>query len=111
MGGPAKVILSVALTPDDVNANFEAIKHETKKALTGIAESEIAFKLVPIAFGLQSLNASFIMDESHGSEMIEQKLSAIKGIQTVEIKGVSLYETKEFKPLTEETPVKKTSKK
>ena len=117
MAGPTKVIMSISLVPNDVDANFEAMKQGVEKALKGIAESAITYKKVPLAFGLNSLDITFILDESKGSETVEKKLAEINGVQTVDIKGVSLYETKEFKPLTEETPKKeepakkKTSKK
>lgn len=110
MGGPNKVIISISLVPGDVNANFAAIQEGVKKALKGIAEGAITFKKTPIAFGLESLDITFIMEESHGSEKVENKLKEIPEVQTVEVKAVSLYETKEFKPLIEEAPKKEEKK-
>ena len=74
--------------PDSPKVSLQEIEKKAKgeiEKLNGyIGKSEI----VPVAFGLQSINITFILDESKGTETIEEKIKNIKKVQSVEITDV-----------------------
>jgi len=41
---------------------------------------------IPVAFGLKSLNLTFIMDEEKGdTEVVEEQITALEGVQSVQV--------------------------
>jgi len=86
----ANVIITLKIMPSSPDVNLNEIE---KKALTLIKEfsenSETKTEVKPVAFGLNSLNIIFVMDESKGStEELENKIKEIEGVNSVEVVDV-----------------------
>ena len=83
---------SVAITfrvmPDEADADLEAIKSQVRTSL-GRALRDL--KEQPVAFGLKAILAIAVIDDSAGgSEEMEQRLSSIPGVGSVETVDVTL---------------------
>jgi elongation factor 1-beta len=84
----AKAIVTIKLMPDGPDANIEQMKGlaETKINEFVGEEGEKRFTVVPIAFGLKSLEIIFVMDEKIGStEPLERSIEEIAGVGSVEV--------------------------
>lgn len=85
-----KAIMTIKIMPESVEADLNAIK---EKALDIIKKSSANddMKVVqePIAFGLEALNITFIIDEaSVDPEELEKSLSEIASVNSVETTDV-----------------------
>jgi len=81
----AKVIITIKVMPESPKTNLENIANNAKK----IIEKEGQFvkhEKKPIAFGLNELDLTFILDESKASmlESIEEKIRKILGVNSAE---------------------------
>lgn len=74
--------------PKGLEINLEELKKLINDELKGLI-GEIGFKKQPIAFGLNALDLSIVIEEEKGTE-VENKLSSIKGVQSVIVQSVSL---------------------
>ena len=86
----ANVIVTVKLMPESPEVDLHKVEADAKKKIIDFAgEGDMKIEQVPVAFGLKSLNIIFIMDENLGNtEPIEDSLTDIKGVQSVEITDV-----------------------
>ena len=86
----ANVIVTIKLMPESPEVDLHKIEADAKKKIIDFAgEGDMKIEQVPVAFGLKSLNIIFIMDENLGNtEPIENSLSDIKGVQSVEVTDV-----------------------
>lgn len=85
----SKVIMKVRVMPESLEVNLEKLKNRVNKALKNVAEGEVGVKKQPIAFGLNALDLTLIIPEDKGST-VEDKLSSVEGVQTVNVQSVSL---------------------
>ena len=76
--------------PNNPQIDLSKIESEAKKEIVDFCNSkEFKTQIEPIAFGLKALNIIFVMNESKGStEALEQKISKIKGVESVEVTDV-----------------------
>jgi len=74
--------------PESVEIDLKALSEKIKAIISKHAEvAKVDFK--PIAFGLKAIEVMAIMDESKGStEPIENEISKLKGINSVEVTDV-----------------------
>ncbi|HLC64633.1 MAG TPA: elongation factor 1-beta [Candidatus Nanoarchaeia archaeon] len=86
----ASVVVTLRIMPESPEVDLKAIEGEAKKKILSFAgKSEIKVEQVPIAFGLKSLNITFVMDESKGStEPIEKEVAKISHVNSVEVTDV-----------------------
>jgi elongation factor 1-beta len=84
------VIVSLKIMPKSPEVDLHKIEADAKKKIIDFAgPGDIKIEEEPIAFGLKALNIIFIMDEAKGStEPIEDAVSDIEGVQSVEITDV-----------------------
>ncbi len=85
----AEVIITMRLMPESPEVNwdfvYEKVNEVVKKHGGEIGKKEEK----PVAFGLKALEVIFVVDESSGStEALEQEVSEIQGIESVEITDV-----------------------
>lgn len=78
----AEVLITFKVMPAEVNVDLEAIIDGVK----GVKAAKLnSLEKVPIAFGLVSLNASFVAEDEEGSvDRIEKELKKIPGVGSVE---------------------------
>ena len=86
----ASVVVTLRVMPNNPNVDLSKIEVDAKKEIVGFCDSkEFKTQIVPVAFGLKSLNILFVMDESIGStEELERKISQIDGVESVEVTDV-----------------------
>ncbi len=85
----AEVVITMKLMPESPDVNwdyvYEKVNEVIKKHKGEVGKKEEK----PVAFGLKALEIIFVVDESSGStEALEQEVSEIQGIESVEITDV-----------------------
>jgi len=83
----ATAMIVVKIMPDTVEVDLAAIKKDAEAMIKEVYGNvgEIRYEEEPIAFGLKAQKFTFIMDESKGSEIIEEKLKEIPGVASAEV--------------------------
>ena len=83
-----EVLTTMKIMPDSPEIDLEAIKATIKDSMPEGAEiNDIAEE--PIAFGLVAVILSFITEDGEGgSEAVEEMVSAIDGVASIEITAV-----------------------
>ena len=72
--------------PEKPSINLSDLEGRIKKKIGEFGGSFGKSEIKPVAFGLNSLEIIFIMDESIGStEKLEDNIKSIEGIQSVEV--------------------------
>ena len=86
----ANAIATIKLMPESPDVDLKKIEHEALKIIHKFAgRGETKTEIKPVAFGLNSVNISFVMDENLGSpDKIEEELSAIPDVNSVETTDV-----------------------
>lgn len=83
-----EVLTTMKIMPDSPEVDLEAIKSTIESSMPeGAKLHEIAEE--PIAFGLVAIILNFITEDGEGgSEPVEEMISAIEGVASIEITGV-----------------------
>ncbi len=83
-----EVLTTMKIMPDSPDVDLEAIKATIKDSMPEGAEiHDIAEE--PIAFGLVAVILNFIAEDGEGgSEPVEEMVSGIEGVASIEITGV-----------------------
>ena len=84
----AMAIVTLKMMPESPDVDWDQIQTlATAKIDTFVGEQgEKRFTIEPIAFGLKALKIIFVMNEKIGStEPLEQDLSKIEGVNSVEV--------------------------
>ena len=83
-----EVVNTLKVMPESPEVDLEALKAAITDAMPADAElHEITEE--PIAFGLVAIILNFITDDGEGgSEPVEEMVSAIPGVASIEITGV-----------------------
>lgn len=86
----ASVVITLRIMPQNTDVDFSRIESKAKQAIVNFCSSkEFKIQIEPIAFGLKALNIVFVMDENKGStEELENKISQIDGVESVEVTDV-----------------------
>ncbi len=83
----AMAMLVVKVMPESVEVDLAKLKEDVEKAITELYGDvgEIRTEEEPIAFGLKALNFTFIMDESLGGDIIEEKLNTFDNVASAKV--------------------------
>ncbi len=85
----AQVIITLKIMPSGVDVDLDGIYRLAKENITEFGGEIGKKEEEPVAFGIKALKLIFIMDESIGStESLEDEISKIKGVQSVEVTDV-----------------------
>lgn len=86
----ATVIVTFKVMPNSPDVDLKAVEHAAMAKITAYAQpKDTRVDIEPIAFGVNALKLTFVMDESQGStEPLEQQISEIEGVQSVEVVDV-----------------------
>jgi elongation factor 1-beta len=85
-----QVAALIEFLPEDDSFNFEKLKQELPSIVPEGVKMARA-DVMPFAFGLMKMEASFIMNDADGlMEKLETRLREIPGIQGIETKEVGL---------------------
>lgn len=83
-------IVTLRVMPESPEVDLKILE---KKAVAEIekfaGKGEMKIVVEPVAFGLKSLNITFVMDENIGTtDPLEEKIAAIKKVNSVEVTDV-----------------------
>jgi len=89
----AKVLVAIRVNPEDIDVDLDKLVNEIKAKMSKEFEV-VRHEKVYIAFGLYALRLFIIMPEEHegGTEDIENILTSIKGVASVDIEMVTRTE-------------------
>ena len=82
--------IKMKIMPDSVEADLEMIKTkaiEVVKAFEPIGEVKTSEE--PVAFGLKAVMVEFVIDENKGTDEVEERLSEIEFVNSVEVAAYS----------------------
>ena len=77
--------------PTSPEIDLDAMEVKVKEEIKSFAgDRKMESKIEPVAFGLNSLNVTFLMDESQGSpDPLAEKVGKFEGVNSAEITDVS----------------------
>ncbi len=86
----ATVIVTLKIMPDSTSIDLEVLKTKSCRLIESMSGKVEQTSLEPVAFGLKSLKIVYAVDESSGdTEVLENKIADIDGVQSVSVAGVS----------------------
>ncbi|MGV8151082.1 MAG: elongation factor 1-beta [Candidatus Woesearchaeota archaeon] len=79
-------IVTLKIMPESPEVDLKKIEHEAIKLITEFSDDrQKKISIEPVAFGLKSINITFLMDEKKGdTEPVEKKIEEIEGVNSVE---------------------------
>ena len=79
-------IVTLRIMPETPDIDLKKIEEEALKLISEFSdERQKKVSVEPIAFGLKSVNITFLMDEAKGdTEPLEKQLTEIEGVNSVE---------------------------
>ena len=83
----ANVVITLKIMPESPDTDFGPVEEKARAAIAEYAgETETKSEKKPVAFGLESLNIIFVVDESKGgTDTLEKQISEISGVNSVEV--------------------------
>ena len=83
----ANAIVTLNIMPESPDVDMSSLSVEIKKKIADFAgEGETREEITPVAFGLNALKITFVMDETIGSpEPVEKEIEGIDGVNSVEV--------------------------
>ena len=82
----AKMFVTLKIMPESPEVDLNALRQKIKKVVEKF-EGELLDKdeTVPIAFGLNALKLTFLIDESKGSEEISEAVAKLEEVSSSEV--------------------------
>ncbi len=85
----ASVVITMRIMPEAPDTDLKELENKATELITAHGAKVGKVTVSPIAFGLNSVDIMFIMDESKGStDALEQLIAAIPHVNGVEITDV-----------------------
>ena len=85
----ARVYVTIKIMPEDAEQDLNNISDEAKNKITAYGGSVMEVKEEPVAFGVNSVNITFTVDEAKGTtDALEEQISKIKGVMSVNVTDV-----------------------
>jgi translation elongation factor aEF-1 beta len=83
-------VATLTIMPESPATDLKVIEHEAIKLITAFSDDrQKRVDIKPVAFGLQSVNITFLMDEKKGdTESLEKQIAEIPGVQNVELTDI-----------------------
>lgn len=78
-------VIIVKLMPESPESDLKEIKNNAQKMMENEGAKNMSFEEKPIAFGLKSLHMKFDLDETKGTDLVENLLSKIPHVSSVMI--------------------------
>lgn len=80
-------MMVVKVMPEGVETDMDKLKKDCESMITevygDVGEIRVAEK--PLAFGLKFFEFTYIMDESIGGDIIEEKMKEIEGVASAQV--------------------------
>lgn len=85
----ADVVITMMIMPENPEVDLSKIESQAKKMISDFGGEVGKIEYEPVAFGLKALKLIFVSDEKKGgTEDLEQKISEIPGVMSVEVTDV-----------------------
>jgi len=82
----ASMIVTMRVMPESPEVDLTAVETEARATITKItSRDDMKITVLPFAFGLNSMDIIFVMDEKNSPDEIEDILRNIEGVQSVEV--------------------------
>lgn len=80
-------IATLRIMPESPDTDLKKIEQEALRLITEFSDArEKKVNIEPVAFGLKSLNITFLLDEKKGdTEPVERKIAELSGVNSVEL--------------------------
>lgn len=78
-------LIQLKIMPESPDASLDEIQAQAEKVITENKGKKLSFEKQPVAFGLNSLIASFSIDESVPTDPFEAEVSKIPNVSSAEI--------------------------
>jgi len=78
-------LIQLKIMPESPDSNLEEIQTKAEEIIKQNHGDNPKFETKPVAFGLNSIIASFSIDESHPTDPFETEVSKIENISSAEI--------------------------
>jgi len=84
------VVVEIKVMPEGIEVEIEKINDKVKEIVNKYGKFHSS-EIKPIAFGLKYLEVKILLNDKEGGlDEIEKEISAIKGVQSVEIVNFTL---------------------
>ena len=80
----AIVAVIVRIMPESPETNLSEIQQKAKSSLESHGAKNISFEIIPVAFGLKSLNVKFAWPEEKDTLLFESSLSKLPHVSSAE---------------------------
>ena len=82
----AQIIVSLRIMPEGVEINLDHLTDNIKEKVLSFGGEVGKVTVVPVAFGIRSLEIVFVMEESKGStDKLEETIAGLPGVESVEV--------------------------
>jgi elongation factor 1-beta len=83
-------VVTLRIMPESPDIDLKRIEEESLKLISAFSdERQKKVDVQPVAFGLKSINITFLMDEKKGdTESLEKQITDIEGVNSVECTDV-----------------------
>ncbi len=82
----AHVYVTIKIMPETADTNLRGIEEKAKKKIVEFGGDVARVEVEPIAFGLNAIVISFLMDEAKGSpDPLEESISEIEGVMSATV--------------------------
>lgn len=79
------MLVTMKFMPESPEVDLDAIKAKASELITAKEGTMAKDELEPIAFGLKALKLTFTIDETKDLDPIEEEVSGIEGVNSVQI--------------------------
>jgi elongation factor 1-beta len=84
----ANVLVTIKVLPESPEVSFSWLSEQVEPKIASVGKI-LKTERQPIAFGLNALLITFLMDESKGStETLEKEISGLQGVSNVDVVDV-----------------------
>ncbi len=85
----AQVVITFKILPESTEVNLKYLAEKATELISEFGGKVGKTEEEPIAFGIKALKLYFVMDESKGAtEAVEEKISALAGVNSIEVVDV-----------------------
>ncbi len=82
----ARVFVTIKIMPKTTEVNLRELEEKIKEKIIAFGGDVATLEVEPVAFGLNAIVISFIMDESKGSpDPLEESISELDGVASATV--------------------------
>ncbi|HLC58256.1 MAG TPA: elongation factor 1-beta [Candidatus Nanoarchaeia archaeon] len=83
---PTKMFITIKIMPESPEVDLEHLKNHIKEVADAFeASMNPKTEIEPVAFGLEALKVTLLLDETKGSEELCEEIAKIHGVSSAEV--------------------------